>query len=195
MKKPLLLISAVLLLGTAAAAESRFFLGAGANYIRPADENYRAVYGSQVIYPEYTVAIRLVAGLCLTGSLGRFAKNGTTPDLGLETRAVQSYLTAGLGYIQRLSRLLCLQAGAGIASMSFREDALGAFVTGRKMGLAAEGGLLIVPEDERVYMGVKVGYLAATVADLDPVLSGRQSARLGGLKIAVSVGIQLFGND
>jgi len=39
------LISAVLLLGSAAAAESRFFLGAGANYIRPADENYRAVYG------------------------------------------------------------------------------------------------------------------------------------------------------
>jgi hypothetical protein len=195
MKKPLLLISAVLLLGTAAAAESRFFLGAGANYIRPADENYRVVYGNQVIYPEYAVAVRLVAGLCVTGSMGRFAKNGTTPDLGLETRAVQSYFTAGLGYLQRISQLLCLQAGAGVASLSFREDALGAFITGRKMGLAAEGGLLIVPEDERVYMGVKIGYLAATVVDLDPVLSGRQSARLGGLKIAVSVGIQLFGND
>ncbi len=195
MKKPLLLISAVLLLGTAAAAESRFFLGAGANYIRPADENYRVVYGNQVIYPEYSVAVRLVAGLCVTGSMGRFAKNGTTPDLGLETRAVQTYFTAGLGYLQRISRLLCFQAGAGVAALSFREDALGTFITGRKTGLAAEGGLLIVPEDERVYMGVKVGYLAATVVDLDPVLSGRQSVRLGGLKIAVSVGIQLFGND
>ena len=195
MKKTLLLISAVLLLGTAAAAESRFFLGAGANYIRPADENYRAVYGNQVIYPEYTVAVRLVAGLCLTGSMGRMAKNGTTPDLGLETRSVQRYFTAGLGYLQRISRLLCVQAGAGVAALSFREDAFDAFITGRKTGLAAEGGLLIMPEDERVYMGVKVGYLAATVEDLDPVLSGRQSARLGGLKIAVSVGIQLFGND
>ena len=195
MKKQLLLISAVLLLGTTATAESRFFLGAGANYIRPADENYRAVYGSQVIYPEYSVAVRLVAGLCVTGSMGRIAKNGTTPDLGLETRAVQSYFTAGLGYLQRISRLLCFQAGAGVAALSFREDALGAFITGRKTGLAAEGGLLIVPEDERVYMGVKIGYLAATVEDLDPVLSGRQSARLGGLKIAVSVGIQLFGSD
>ena len=195
MKKPLLLISAVLLLGAAAAAESRFYLGAGANYIRPADENYRAVYGNQVIYPEYSAAVRLVGGLCVTGSLGKIAKNGTTPDLGIETRAVQSYFTAGLGYLQRISRLLCLQAGAGVAALSFREDALGAFITGRKMGLAAEGGLLIVPEDERVYMGVKVGYLAATVVDLDPGLSGRQSVRLGGLKIAVSVGIQLFGSD
>jgi len=195
MKKTLLLISAVLLLGSAAAAESRFFLGAGANYIRPADENYRAVYGNQAIYPEYSVAVRLVAGLCLTGSMGRIAKNGTTPDLGLETRAVQSYFTAGLGYLQRISPLLCFQAGAGVAVLSFREDALGAFIEGHKTGLAAEGGLLIVPEDERVYMGIKVGYLAATVEDLDPVLSGRQSARLGGLKIAVSVGIQLFGSD
>jgi hypothetical protein len=195
MKKTLLLISAVLLLGSAAAAESRFFLGAGANYIRPADENYRAVYGNQAIYPEYSVAVRLVAGLCLTGSMGRIAKNGTTPDLGLETRAVQSYFTAGLGYLQRISRLLCFQAGAGVAALSFREDALGAFIEGHKTGLAAEGGLLIVPEDERVYMGIKVGYLAATVEDLDPVLSGRQSVRLGGLKIAVSVGIQLFGSD
>lgn len=195
MKKPLLLISAVLLLCSAAAAESRFFLGVGANYLRPADENFRTVYGNQMIFPEFSTAIRLVGGLCLTGSLGRIAKNGRTPDLGLETRAVQNYFTAGLGYMQRISQLLCLQAGAGVAGLSFREDALDASIKGRKTGFAAEGGILIVPEDERVFMGVKVGYLSARVEDLDPELSGRQSIRLGGLKIAVSIGIQLFGQD
>jgi len=137
----------------------------------------------------------LVALCCVSCRVVLFAMCGCTADRVFESLSFQIYFPAGLGYLQRISRLLCLQAGAGVAALSFREDALGAFITGRKMGLAAEGGLLIVPEDERVYMGVKIGYLAATVEDLDPVMSGRQSARLGGLKIAVSVGIQLFGSD
>ena len=31
---------------------------------------------------------------------------------------MQSYFTAGLGYLQRVSSLLCLQAGAGVASLA-----------------------------------------------------------------------------
>ena len=50
--KPLLsVVPAMLLLCSAAAAESRLFLGAGANYIRPADENYRSAYGGQPSIP------------------------------------------------------------------------------------------------------------------------------------------------
>ena len=116
--KPLLsVVPAVLLLCSAAAAESRLFLGAGANYIRPADENYRTAYGGQAIYPEIWGAVRLVAGLCLSGSYGRFAKDGLTPVLELEARATQSYFTAGLTYLQRISGLLCLQAGGGVADI------------------------------------------------------------------------------
>lgn len=195
-RKPLLsIVPAVLLLCSAAAAESRLFLGAGANYIRPADENYRSAYGGQAIYPEFWGAVRLVAGLCLSGSYGRFAKDGLTPVLELEARATQSYFTAGLTYLQRVSSLLCLQAGGGVASLSFREEALGTAIDGRKLGLSAEGGILVAPEDERIFMSVKAGYVSARVADLDPAISGRQSARLGGFRIAVSVGIQLFSGE
>ena len=56
--------------------------------------------------PELDVAFRVVGGLCLTGSVGQFAKSGTTPDLELETRATQSYITVGLGYLQRVSSLI-----------------------------------------------------------------------------------------
>ena len=59
----------------------------------------------------------------------------------------------------------------------------------------AEGGLLIVPEDERVFMGVKVGYLVGPGGGSRSRADRPQSVRLGGLKIAVSVGIQLFGSD
>jgi hypothetical protein len=195
MKKPPLIVAIVLLLAVPAAAESRFFLAGGANYIRPSDEGYRSIYGGQAFFPEISGALRLVAGLCLTGSWGEFAKNGVTPVLGFETRASQGYFTAGLGYLLRLSNLICLEAGAGIAGLTFREDALGTYIQGRRRGTMAEGGLLIIPEDGRVLLGVKVGYLSARLNDLDPAMAGNQSVRLGGLKFALSVGIQLFGEE
>ena len=97
--KKLLIIPIVLVLAASAAAENRLFLSAGASFLRPADEAYRTVYGNQTVYPELSAAIRLIAGVCLTGSLGRFSKNGITPDLGLETKAVQSYYSVGLSYL------------------------------------------------------------------------------------------------
>jgi len=193
--KRFLIIPAVLALVTFGAAENRLFLSAGASFLRPADANYRAVYGNQAVYPELAAAVRVVAGVCLTGSLGQFSRNGTTPELGLETKAAQSYVSWGLSYLLRISSNLCVEAGAGMASMRFREEAFGEEVKGSHMGFKAEGGVLLIPEDERVFMGLKVGYVSAQVpgSDLSPALA--RSLRLGGLKISVSVGIQVFGGD
>jgi hypothetical protein len=193
--KKLLIVPLVLILAVSAAAENRLFLSAGASFLRPSDGAYRVVYGNQALYPELSAAVRLVAGFCLTGSLGRFAKNGITPDLGLETKATQSYYSVGLSYLLRISPTLCLEAGGGMARMSFREEAFGITVDGKHSGFKAEGGVLLIPEGERIFMGLKVGYVSGRVpgSELDPVSA--QSLRLGGLKIAVSVGIQLFGND
>src|SRR4030042_3291327 len=122
MKKLILTMTGVLVLLTSASAQSRLFLSLGANRIRPADAAYRSIYGNQVLYPELAVAIRMVGGLCLTGSFGQFVKNGTTPDLALETRAKQSYITMGIGYLHRISSFFCVEAGAGVAALKFRED-------------------------------------------------------------------------
>lgn len=190
-----LIVPAVLLLMGAASAESRFFFSAGAAYLRPADENYRTIYGNQVIYPEIAAAVRLAGGLCLTGSYGTFKKTGTTPDLGFETTAKQTYFTVGLSYLIRASESLCFEAGGALAGMSFREDALGAWVEGRQPGWKAEAGLLLVPEDESVFFGVRAGYLTARIADLSSEITGPQPVVLGGFRIAVVVGIQLFGDE
>lgn len=191
----ILIVPAVLLLVAAASAESRFFLSGGAGYLRPADENYRAVYGSQALYPEIAAAIRLFGGLCLTASYGTFKKTGTTPELGFEATATQTYFTAGLSYLIRASRILCFELGGAVTGMSFREDALGAWVKGRQPGYKAEAGLLIVPEDERVFFGVRAGYIAARIPDISSEITGPQPIRLGGFRIAVVVGIQLFGDE
>jgi hypothetical protein len=193
--KRLLIVPALLVLVHAAAAESRLFLAGGASYLLPADEAYRAVYGDQAFYPEFSAAIRLVGGLCLTGSYGEFSKTGTTPNLGLETKATQSCFTAGLSYFLRASSLLCFEAGAGLAGFSFREEALDAVASGRHPGFTVGGGLLLAPEDGRVFLGLNIGYSSAQVDDIDSELAGPQPIRLGGLRLALRVGIQLFGND
>jgi hypothetical protein len=194
MKKLISTITGVLLLLTSASAESRLLLSAGANLIRPADAVYRSVYGGQAIYPEVAVSVRILRGFCLTGSFGEFAKDGTTPNLGLKTRAKQSYFTMGVGYLHRVSSLICVEASAGVAGLRFSEDALDSQVKGQKMGLMGEGGALYMDEDGQFFMGLKLGFLSATVNDFAPDIGGPQSVRLGGFKVSVSFGIQLFAN-
>jgi hypothetical protein len=195
MKKLILTMTGVLALLTVASAQGRLFLSAGANLIRPADTAYRSIYGNQVVYPELAVAFRVVKGLCLTGSFGQYEKNGTTPDLGFETWAKQSYITAGLGYLQRISAVFCVEAGAGVAAMNFREEALDTQVGGKKLGLMAEGGIFYMPEEgQGFFLGLKFGFLSAKVDDLASEVAGPQPVRLGGFKVSASVGIQLFGD-
>jgi hypothetical protein len=195
MKKLTLILTGVLVLVAAASAQSRLFVSAGANLIRPADAAYRSLYGSQVIYPEVAAAFRVVRGLCLIGSFGQFSKTGTTPDLELPTRSKQSYVAVGLGYLQRISSLFCVQGGAGGALLKFDEEALDTEITGQKWGLMAEGGIFYMPEEgQGFFLGLKLGFLSAKVADVAPDISGSQPVSLGGFKVSASVGIQLFGN-
>jgi hypothetical protein len=193
--KKILIVPTILALVTFAAAENRLFVAAGANFLRPADEAYRSIYGDQAVFPELSASVRLVAGLCLRGSLGQFSRSGTTPELGQAVRSTQGYISCGLSYLLRVSTTLCFQAGGSLASLSYREQALGMEVKGHRQGFMAEGGVLLVPEDERVFMGLTVGYLSANVpaAAFGPPLA--QPLRLGGLKIAVSIGIQIFGSE
>jgi hypothetical protein len=194
MKKLILTLTGVLILLATASAESRIFLSLGANLISPSDAAYKDIYGNHVLYPEGALAIRTIGGLCVTGSYGQFARKGTTPDLGLPTKSKQGYLSAGLGYLQRVSSFLCVQGSAGVASISFREEALDTVVSGNKMGFMAEAGAFLMPEAQNFFLGLKVGYLSASVSDVAPDIAGAQPVKLGGLKVCVCVGIQLFGS-
>jgi hypothetical protein len=196
MKKLILTMTGVLVLLATASAQSRLYLSLGANLIRPTDAEYRSIYGNQAIYPELAIAVRVAGGLCLTTHFGQFTRKGTTPELGLETQARQGYITAGLGYLQRISGTFCVEGGAGAAVLRFTEDALDQRVQGNKWGLMAEGGIYYMPEEgSGFFLGLKVGYLAAKVNDIATGVAGAQSVRLGGLKIAVSIGIKLLDTD
>lgn len=191
--RKILFVPAVLILLVAASAENRVFLSLGASYMRPNDAGFRQFYGSSAIFPELSATVRLLRGLCLTGSVGKFSKDGTTPDLGLETHASQTFFSVGLGYILRTSGTLCFDVEAGLAGLNYREDALGVWVKGRNPGFKAEGGVRLMKEDGDVFVGLRLGYMSARVSALESNISAPQPISLGGVKVTLCFGIQLFG--
>lgn len=196
MKKLILTTAAVLVLLTSVSAQNRLFVSLGASVIRPADEAYRSLYGNQALYPEVTFAVRLVKGLVVSSSFGQFTKKGTTPDLELETKSKQGYFSIGLGYLQRISGYFCVEGVAGAAALSFREDALDTQIKGQQWGPLAEAGIFYMPEEGGgLFLGLKFGYVGATVKDIASDIAGTQPVKLGGMKLALCVGIQVFGGD
>jgi len=193
--KKTMIFPAVLLLLTSASAESRLFVSLGASFMRPADSGFRQIYGNQALLPEVSAAFRLYKGLCLTAGAGRASEEGRTPELGLETKAWQGYISVGLGYLLRISEGLSVDVNAGIAGMSCREEALGAMIKGKGPGYKAEAGVFLMEEDGRAFIGLRLGYLSARISDLESPIVGPQPIRLGGPKIALCFGLQFFGND
>lgn len=194
MKKSLI-FPAVLLILTTASAESRLFVSLGVGFMRPADAGFRQIYGNQTLLPEVSAALRLYKGLCLTAGAGKASEEGKTPELGLDAKASQGYISVGLGYMLRISPGLCVDVNGGFAGMSFREEALGDIIKGKGPGYKAEAGILLMGEDSRAFMGLRFGYLSARVSDLESPNAGPQSVKLGGPRITLSFGLQLFAND
>jgi hypothetical protein len=193
--KRTLIFPAVLLMMTTASAESRLFVSLGAGFMRPADPGFRQIYGNQALLPEVSGAFRFYKGLCLTAGAGKASEEGKTPELGLDAKASQGYISVGLGYLLRISSGLCVDVNAGIAGMSYREEALGTMIKGKGPGYKAEVGILLMEEGGRAFMGLRLGYLSARVSDLELPIAGPQSIKLGGPKIILCFGLQLFGND
>ena len=193
--KKALIVPAILLLLTSASAESRLFVSLGAGFMRPADPGFRQVYGNEALLPEVSAALRLYKGLCLTAGAGKASEEGRTPELGLVTKASQGYISVGLGYLLRISEGLSVDVNAGFAGMSCSEEALGAMIQGKGSGYKAEAGIFLMEEDGRAFLGLKLGYLSARVSDLEPQIAGPQSFKLGGPKIALCFGLQLFGDN
>ncbi len=193
--KRTLIFPAVLLMLTSASAESRLFISLGAGFMRPADPGFRQIYGNQALLPEVSGACRLYKGFCLTVGAGKATEEGRTPELGLEAKANQGYLSVGLGYLLRISSGLCVDVNAGIAGMSYHEEALGTMIKGKGPGYKAEAGILLMEEDGRAFLGLRIGFLSARISELESPIVGPQSIKLGGPKITLCFGLQLFGND
>lgn len=183
--KKLLFLPLVLFLIGNAFGEVRVLFSVGGSTMRPADSGYRQIYGNFTFYPELGGGISLYKGLYVMAGYGTMSNKGKTPELGFDARSTQSYYSFGLGLIAPVAGSLKVLIEAGLASMRFHEEALGAQVKGRSQGYKGELGLLYMKEEGQIYLGLKAGYIYAKVDEFD--------IRLGGPKLTVCLGFKVLG--
>jgi hypothetical protein len=168
--------------GTASGAD-RFIISAGVNYLQPADQGYREVYGDRAFYLDFQAGARLFKGLYALGGFGTLAKTGRTPELELEARSSQDFFTAGLGWLARVSGKLALLLEAGPAWIRYKEEAMGLTVSGSSLGFQAGTDLLLF--GKTLFAGLGLGYMSAsdTLEDV--------KIKLGGVRARLSLGVRL----
>jgi hypothetical protein len=193
--KKALIVPAVLLLLTTAFAENRLFVSLATGFMRPTDPDFRQIYGNLALLPEVSTTVRVFKGLCLTAGAGKVSEEGRTPELDLEAKASQGYYSGGLGYLFRISEGLSADVNVGIAAVTCREEAMDVVIKGKSLGYRAEAGIYLMEEDGRAFIGLRLGYMSARVSDLNPPVADVPPIKLGGPKIALCFGLQLFGGN
>ena len=184
--KKLLVIPLLLLVAQGAMAVDRLLIfTVAANYMHPTDAGFRSIYGNSAFYPDVTGGVRVVGSLYTMVGYGWLNKKGKSPNLNLDVAGSQSFLSAGLGYILHLGGTFSVMFEGGYVYARYKEEALNAVVNGGTSGIKADVSLLLLGEEGQIFAGIKAGYIAANVSS--------PSLKLGGPRIALCLGIGLFG--
>jgi len=181
--KRMSLILILLFCAGAAFSADRLLVSAGVSYLQAADSGYKEIYGQSLFYPEARVGVRLVRGLHFMAGFGMLSKKGETPDLHLPAKSTQRFFTGGLAYLIPASGAVLFKVEAGVADISYKEEAMDLMVKGSKLGYQAELGLLIL--GNVLFTEVNLGYLSAADT-VDGV-----KIKLGGARASLCVGFRI----
>jgi hypothetical protein len=165
------------------AAGDRFEASLAAQALFPADAAYKETYGNTVVHPELKASFTLVKNLYAWAGFALAAASGETPVLKEAADTRQSFLSAGAGLRLPLSGGWGLFAELGLASVHYREEALGLTLSGSALGFAANAG---VRRDlgAHFFLLAQAGYVyAKKTLDGDVV-------KLGGAKAGIGAGVR-----
>lgn len=104
----------------------RFFLGVSYNFLVPADENFKKIYGSRNFYPNLKAGFFISQELYLWGGYGFVSGEGEIDIYGtkMEAKSKQSFFSFGAGYCGSLSGKLDYRIEAGGVSFRYEEEAM-----------------------------------------------------------------------
>jgi len=144
-RKGLLLIPSLLALlislGTPELKAERVMLSFSYGYLFPADSGYKEVYGNKVMVPEFKLGVRVISDIYIYGMFSTVSKDGLTPELNEPAHSRQQFFGGGLAYFPYLTKHLKGFVGAGLAAISYEEEAMEITVSGNKMGFLVEAGI------------------------------------------------------
>ena len=182
MKKMIGLFAAAFMTASLTAGD-RFQASLAANALFPADSAYREIYASAVFLPELKLAYSISKCLYAWAGYGRVSVKGETLVLKEPAESRQGFLAAGAGYRHPLSGDWSLFGELGLASIAYREEALGRTISGSALGFAVNAG---VRRDlgARFFLLAQAGYVHGkkTIEDV--------TVKMGGAKAGIGAGVR-----
>lgn len=149
-------------------------------YLFPDDSGYKEVYGNKIMVPEFKLGFRVIRDIYIYGMFSTFSRDGLTPELNEPAHSKQQFFGGGLAYFPYLNRHFKAFIGAGVASATYEEKAMGIKVSGNKLGFLVEAGLYL--KEKFFLFGINGSYCTAsdTYEDVNFKVGGaRASALLG----------------
>jgi len=153
-----------------------------ANYLGPADDGFKEIYGNGLFYPELKLGYKMSKSWFLWARYGFLSANGTTPVLNREAKSTQHFLSGGPGYMAKISQKLIYTIEAGVFYVKYKEEALGEELSDSAVGFRVDSGLMY-RLSQALFVEITLGYLNAsdTIEDF-PV-------KLGGFKAGIGLGV------
>jgi hypothetical protein len=142
--------------------------------LRPADADYRLIYGDAVFMPRLELACAFSPKLSVWAAFSGLKKNGQGPLTGIACSSSQNFLAAGASYTADVSPTIALRLAAGPMLVFYREEAGEAAASGNALGGDLNAALSWALSSRLALEG-RLGWLLA--ADR---VSGGDRFRLGG---------------
>ena len=120
MKKSLLILGLIVIICGMLHAEGKIIITATGNLLIPADSDYKDIYGSSVLFPEFKLGYRLFNNGYLWLGYGFFSKEGKTAILELTAKSNQTLLSFGGGYTFNISEKAGFNGELGLVSFSYK---------------------------------------------------------------------------
>ena len=160
----------------------KFMATAGVNVVRGSSGDFRQIYGQSVIMPEIKVTWLVYRNFSVWGGFGVTSKQGFIAEVDEMTEIKQTFLCLGVGYAHKLTAKLRLRAELGLASISFKEEALGGTMKGSGLGwkIGADLDYFI---GNKLFVTLAAAYSQAS----DETEAGK--IELGGAQVGAGVGL------
>ena len=182
--KVMVIFSVVLLsFGWQRLLADRVMFSMSGGYLFPADSGYKEIYGRKIFVPEFKLGLRVFDQIYIYGNFFSFSKKGFTPELQEPAASRQQFLGGGLAYFPYLNQHWKAFLGVGVASISYREEAMEVTVSGHKLGFSVEGGIYY--KEKFMFLGINGAYTSAT-SSYEGV-----SFKLGGARASILLGFML----
>ncbi len=161
--------------------DHKFMVTAGANLFHSSSSDYRQVYGQSVFMPEIKVTCLVYKNFSVWAGLGLASKQGFIEEVAETAEIKQTFLSLGVGYAHKLTAKLRLRAELGLASISYKEEALGGIQKGSGLGWKVGADLDYFLSKKIFFMLTAAYSQAGDEAEIGKV-------ELGGAQAGVGVG-------